>query len=104
MESWFVYYKVTAADADAALARAQRVVAALRDRTAAPPRVMRKLDGADHVTLMEVYDNVRDPEAFASALAAALSANGFAADEIARRRVERFVQTPSSGATVVSCA
>lgn len=103
MQSWFVYYKVPTDAAADVMVCAQQVADGVKSLVGMPPRIMRKLDGAQVVTVMEVYDQVRDPEVFEEALAAAVAAAGFSQWPEVARRVERFVPaTPAESA--VPCA
>ncbi len=92
--AWFVYFKVPAAERDAYVARAHRLVAHVSRATGVAGRVMTRSDrgdGADPVTLMEVYDDVRDPAALLAALDAGLVAGDWPSDVRPARHVERFV-------------
>lgn len=91
MQSWFVYYKVPlVACADITL-RARSVAAALSGWVAVSPRVLRKVDDAAVVTLMEVYEGVSDPQGLSTAMSEATVTAGMPRDLIEARRVERFM-------------
>lgn len=94
MEHWYVYYKVAAADTAAVADRVRAMFNALGDG-APNARLMQRADSNDRaendeVTLMEVYEPVADPQAFAALLEGAVDASGLAPSVVARRRVERF--------------
>lgn len=90
MQHWYVYYKVSAAEADSICARVRKMIESL---PAGGPRarLLRRADGGEEVTLMEVYEPVADASAFQAVLAQALAASGLPPELLARRRVERFV-------------
>jgi hypothetical protein len=89
MQYWYVYYKVGAAEADAICARVRKMIESL-PAGAPRARLLRRADGGDEVTLMEVYEPVADARAFAAVLAQAWAASGLPPELLARRRVERF--------------
>lgn len=94
MEHWYVYYKVAAADTAAVADRVRAMFNALGDG-APNARLMKRADAKgpaenDEVTLMEVYEPVANPQAFAAALDGAVRASGLAQGLVAHRRVERF--------------
>jgi quinol monooxygenase YgiN len=92
MEHWYVYYKVPAAEVDTLAPRVRAMVATLAAAHGVRGHLARRVDEPPgQVTLMEVYDDVRDAQAFGAALAAAARAAGLAPDG-AGRRVERFAQ------------
>lgn len=90
-QSWFVYYKVPLPDSAEATRHARRIADALSGRVTATPRVMRKVDDAGVATLMEIYEGIADPQAFAAAMHEALAGSGMADDLIRARRTERFI-------------
>lgn len=90
MEHWYVYYKVSAADAFAVAKRVQAMFNALGE-DGPRGRLLQRADAEDgEVTLMEVYEPVADGRAFAAALESALRTSGLAPGVVARRRIERF--------------
>lgn len=91
MEHWYVYYKLPAADARRCAEALRPHLAALTAATGVPARLLRRADEAgETATLMEVYADIADPQAFAAALDAALAQWPLAARTA--RRTERFVE------------
>lgn len=89
----YVYYRIAAADHDAAADAVQRLLAAVAQRTGVTGRSMRRQD--DPETWMEVYQAVGNAAAFCATLADLAAAEGLDA-LIARhgaRHVERFVES-----------
>jgi endonuclease V-like protein UPF0215 family len=91
MPVWFVYFKVPAAERDAYLARAHRLVDHVAVVTGVRGRVMMRSDATDPATLMEVYEGIFDAAAFAAALHEGLVAGGWPEAVRAARRIETFV-------------
>lgn len=89
MQHWYVYYKLDAGQAAAVAARVRRMFESLPD-DGPRGRLLKRTDGGDQVTLMEVYEPVADAQNFEATLARALAASGLPAELLARRRVERF--------------
>lgn len=89
MQRWYVYYKVSATEAASVAARVQRMIGTL-PADGPRGRVLKRADGGDEVTLMEVYEPVADARNFEAALARALAASELPAELLARRRTERF--------------
>jgi hypothetical protein len=89
MQHWYVYYKVNRAEAASVAARVQRMIETL-PADGPRGRLLKRADGGDEVTLMEVYEPVADARNFEAALARALTASGLPAELLARRRTERF--------------
>ena len=91
MQHWFVYYKLdpsAAREIEPRLCGMQREISAARGVRV---RLMRRADVADgQVTLLETYDGIEQPEAFESALSAAVARAGLPAELVAQRRTERF--------------
>lgn len=91
MQRWFVYYKL-----DPAVARElePRLRDMQRDVTAAcgaRARLLRRVEDAGRLTtLLEVYDDIAQPQAFGSALSSAVAAAGLPAQLVAQRRTEIF--------------
>lgn len=93
----FIYYRVSAAQADAAVAAAARMQAALRDRhTGLRALVLRRCGTADpEVTLMETYalDASASPRGVGAPLQAEIeheAANALAGITLGARHVEVF--------------
>ncbi len=87
----YVYYRVAAADEDAATDGVRRLLEAVTRATGVKGRAMRRQD--DPGTWMEVYEAVGDTAAFCEKLAGIAAAEGLgtlAMDGV--RHVERFVE------------
>lgn len=88
---YYIYYRV------AQPAQAQTLVrdiqAALKDKTGISGRVLRKRD--DPATWMEIYEGVKDADAFERHLTAVIHAANFAAilEDGSRRHLERFEES-----------
>lgn len=90
MQHWYVYYKVSRADRAAVVARVREMQQSLAQGNRVRVRLLERCeDGGDTTTVMEVYEDIREPAGFAAALEAAVRASGFDADRDARR-IERF--------------
>ena len=90
-ESWYVYYKVEAAEAGAVAARVRNMLASVATATGIEGRLLRRQEPPQaEVTLLEVYDRVRDGARLAAALADALDASGLSPALRDGRRLERF--------------
>ncbi len=90
-ESWYVYYKVDAAEAGAVAARVRNMLASVALATGVKGRLLRRHEPSrSEVTLLEVYDRVGDGERLAAALADALDASGLSPALRDARRLERF--------------
>ncbi len=88
MEHWYVYYKLPAADVDAVAARVRPMQSAIGALTRARCRLQARTEAPHGVaTLMEVYEDIADPAAFATQLDDALLLHGLGGPA---RRVERF--------------
>ena len=89
--SYYIYYRVGATHQRAA----QQAIADLFDsverRTGVAGRLLRRQD--EPLLWMEVYEAVRDPTGFETALSQSLDARGFASflAPASERRTERFV-------------
>jgi hypothetical protein len=89
MHHWYVYYKLPRAERDATLARVRRVQAQLAQATGVRMRLLERTGEAETTTVMEVYEDIGEPERFGAALDAALRAHCPDA-HVAARRIERF--------------
>jgi hypothetical protein len=91
MEHWFVYYKVSAAQAAALAPRLHDMIEELGSANRVHGRLLRRADErGDQVTLMETYDGIVEPAAFGAALDGAVVRAGLPSDLVAARRIERF--------------
>jgi hypothetical protein len=89
--SYYIYYRVSAAHAGAALQAVAATLTLLEERTHISGRLLRRQD--EPLLWMEVYESVRDTAAFDAALAELLNTSGLAAllEPGATRKTERFV-------------
>lgn len=89
MQHWYVYYKLPIAEREATLARVRSVQARLAGETDVRMRLLERTEQAETTTVMEVYEDIGEPERFGAALDAALRAH-LPDSLVAARRVERF--------------
>ena len=89
--SYYIYYRVEQAQAEAARHAIKRLFRALEQRTGVTGRLLRRQD--EPLLWMEIYDGVRDPSRFETTMAAVLADHDFAPllAPGSLRRVERFV-------------
>ena len=90
MQHWYVYYKVERGERDATIERVRRVQQQIAGSTRARVRLLERTEQAETSTLMEVYEDIDQPERFGAALDAVVRASGLPAAHIAARRIERF--------------
>jgi hypothetical protein len=91
MQHWYVYYKLPRAQIAETAARVRAMQDALAATTAVHGRLLRRVeDDVQTMTLMEQYDRIADPHAFAAGLATAVAGAGLPAPLLAQRRIERF--------------
>ncbi|MGE5338975.1 MAG: DUF4936 family protein [Gemmatimonadota bacterium] len=91
MQHWYVYYKLPRERFGETAAQVRAMIDLLGTSAAVKGRLLKRDDGDQQsITLMEQYDSIADPGAFAAELAAALRSSGLPAELIALRRVERF--------------
>lgn len=91
MECWFIYYKLPASEAHRCAEALRPLLAALSAATGVTARLLRRTDeSGETATLMEVYETIANPQAFAAALEAALPHWPQVAQGV--RRVERFME------------
>lgn len=96
LEHWYVYYKLDAQQLAAWLPHAPHLLERVRAATGVQGRLLQRADGARQAagvaTLMEVYDGIAEPQAFATALDAAVHAARAAVPACAAvpRHTERF--------------
>ena len=91
MQHWFVYYKLDPAAVRELEPRLRDKQAQIAAASGVRPRLMRRADAAGGpLTLLEVYDGIRQPETFGQALAAAVARAGLPAALLAQRRSECF--------------
>lgn len=72
--SYYIYYRVDAAQVDACAVAVQKLLAAMRDRTGIQGRVLKKCN--EPLLWMEIYEPVTDEAKFEWELAEAVAAAG----------------------------
>lgn len=91
MQHCFVYYKLDAAAAREIEPRLRGMQQQIAASGGVQVRLMRRADVHDGpVTLLEVYDGIERPDAFAQVLSAAVAGAGLPASLVEQRRTERF--------------
>ncbi|MGB2818842.1 MAG: DUF4936 family protein [Burkholderiaceae bacterium] len=90
MQHWYVYYKLARAEREATIERVRRVQEQVAGTTRARVRLLERTEPAETTTVMEVYEDIDEPERFGAALDAVVRASGLPESHIAARRVERF--------------
>ncbi|MGZ8272307.1 MAG: DUF4936 family protein [Burkholderiaceae bacterium] len=93
MQHWYVYYKLPREERDATLERVRRLQAQLAGSTSARVRLLERTEQSEAMTVMEVYEDIDEPESFGAALDAVVRAAGLPDSHIAARRIERFRDT-----------
>ena len=90
--SYYSYYRVDAAQADACAAAVQKLLAAMRDRAGIRGRVLKKRN--EPLLWMEIYEPVSDEAKFEWELAEAVAASGINAllQAGSTRHVECFAE------------
>ena len=91
MEHWYVYYDCPAAAADQFIERARFMQDALRATHGIAGRLVQSVPSGSRTTLMEIYEDIDQPERFAAALTDALAHSGLTDEMRNRRHVERFM-------------
>ena len=86
-ENWYVYYPAPSA---AALPALRAMLQTLAAGSAVRARLEERVEFGSTPTWMEVYEDIRDPDAFEAALTAAVRASGLPQELTVARRVERF--------------
>ena len=89
--SYYIYYRVEQAQAEAARLAIKRLFRALEQRTGVTGRLLCRQE--EPLLWMEIYDSVRDPYRFETTMAALLADRDFASllAPGSLRHVERFV-------------
>ncbi|HKE39750.1 MAG TPA: DUF4936 family protein [Casimicrobiaceae bacterium] len=89
--SYYIYYRVEQTRAEAARRAIKLLFGALEQRTGVAGRLLRRQD--EPLMWMEIYDGVRDPSGFETAMAAMLADHDFVPMLApgSLRHVERFV-------------
>jgi Domain of unknown function (DUF4936) len=89
VEHWYVYYVVPEAERDTVLPIVRRLQESL-DAAGVRARLEERVDPDRSPTWMEVYEGVKNPDAFRQAMATALAASGLSDELRNARHVERF--------------
>ncbi|MGZ8255890.1 MAG: DUF4936 family protein [Burkholderiaceae bacterium] len=90
MQHWYVYYKLPRGERDATMARVRRVQEQVARSSGVRVRLLERTEQTETTTVMEVYEDIDQPERFGAALDAVVRACGLSDAHIAARRVERF--------------
>lgn len=91
MQHWFVYYRLDPSAAARVEPSLRAMLAEIAAERGVRARLMRRADTTGGpVTLLEVYDGIRQPESFEASLAAAVARAGLPAAVVEQRRTERF--------------
>lgn len=90
VQHWYVYYKVAHGERDTTIEQVRRMQAQIAGSTSARVRLLERTDRSETTTVMEVYEDIDEPERFGTALAAVVRASGLPDSHIAARRIERF--------------
>lgn len=90
MQHWYVYYKLPRSERDATIERVRRVQRQLEQSTRVRARLLERTEQPETTTMMEVYEDIDQPERFGAALDALVRASGLPDAHVAARRVERF--------------
>lgn len=90
MQHWYVYYKLPRSERDATIERVRRVQRQLEQSTRVRARLLERTEQPETTTMMEVYEDIDQPERFGAALDALVRASGLPDAHVAARRIERF--------------
>ena len=90
MQHWYVYYKLPRSERDATIERVRRVQEQIAGSSSARVRLLERTEQADTTTVMEVYEDIDQPERFGAVLDAVVRACGLPESHLAARRIERF--------------
>jgi len=90
VQHWYVYYKLPRRERDATIELVRRVQEQLAQSTRVRARLLERTEQPETTTMMEVYEDIDQPERFGAALDAVVRASGLPEAHIAARRVERF--------------
>jgi hypothetical protein len=90
VQHWYIYYKLPRSERDATIERIRRVQEQLAQSTRVRTRLLERTEQTETTTMMEVYEDIDQPERFGAALDAVVRASGLPDSHIAARRIERF--------------
>jgi hypothetical protein len=90
VQHWYVYYKVGHGERDATVERVRRMQQQVAASTGVSVRLLERTERQGTATVMEVYEDIDQPERFGTALEAVVRASGLPDAHIAARRIERF--------------
>lgn len=89
-ENWYIYYPAPREGSAVALQRLRSMQQRLSASGVSRVRIEERVGTPTTPTWMEVYEGIKDPDAFASQLASAVLESRLPVDLAAARRVERF--------------
>ena len=89
MQHWYVYYKVSPHERDALRGQVRQMQQRIARANAVRVRLLERTEQGETTTMMEVYEDIEDAEAFGRTLDAAVRAH-LPGPHAAARRVERF--------------
>jgi hypothetical protein len=90
VQHWYVYYKLTPTERTGLLERVRGMQRQLSQSADVQMRLLERTEGAETTTVMEVYEEIDEPQRFGALLDAAVHAAQLPAAHVAARRVERF--------------
>ena len=94
MQHWYVYYKLPRTEHASLVARVRDMQQSLAQGNPVRVRLLERCeDGSETTTVMEVYEDIREPARFEAALDQAVRASGLDAGLVSERRIERFQDT-----------
>jgi uncharacterized protein DUF4936 len=94
VQHWYVYYKLPRSERAGFVARVREMQQSLAQGNPVRVRLLERCeDGSETTTVMEVYEDIREPARFAAALNDAVRASGLDAGLAGVRRIERFQDT-----------
>jgi hypothetical protein len=90
VQHWYVYYKLPLVERTGLLERVRGMQRQLAQAADVRMRLLERTDGAETTTVMEVYEEIEEPQRFGALLDAAVHALQLPAAQVSARRVERF--------------
>jgi 2-polyprenyl-3-methyl-5-hydroxy-6-metoxy-1,4-benzoquinol methylase len=93
VQHWYVYYKLPRAEREVSIARVRQMQQDVARASTVRMLLLERAEESkqhDTMTMMEVYEDIEQPEHFAAVLDAAVRRSGLSAVLVAARRVERF--------------
>jgi hypothetical protein len=89
VQHWYVYYKLMPAERDALCERVRQMQEHIAGTTAVRVRLLERAEPGETTTVMEVYEDIADADAFGLALDSAVR-DHLPGPHAVARRVERF--------------